>query len=76
MKMRHSLIVLAIIVGIFIVTTSCKLTDGAETEKLENVTKVSEGNSLSAAGKRASIETQPNTNPIILKTDYFLPDED
>jgi len=54
--MRHSLIALAIILGIFIVTTSCKITEGVEIEKVENVTKVSEGNSLSAAGKKASLE--------------------
>ena len=52
--MRHSLIALAIILGIFIVTISCKITEGVEIEKVENVTKVSEGNSLSAAGKKAS----------------------
>lgn len=51
--MRHSLIALAIILGIFIVTTSSKRTEGVE---IENVAKVSEGNSLSAAGKKASLE--------------------
>jgi hypothetical protein len=51
--MRDSLFALFIILGIFIVTTPCKLTEGQETE---NVTKVSEGNSLSAAGKKASLE--------------------
>ncbi len=54
--MRHLLIALAIILGIFIVTTSCKMTEGVEIEKVENVTKVSDGNSLSAAGKKASLE--------------------
>ena len=54
--MRHSLIALAIILVIFIVTTSCKITEGVEIEKDENVTKVSKGNSLSAAGKKASLE--------------------
>lgn len=54
--MRHSLIALVIILGILIVTTSCKITEGVEIEKVENVTKVSEGNSLSAAGKKASLE--------------------
>jgi hypothetical protein len=54
LKMRHSLIAQAIILGIFIVTTSCKITEGVEIEKVENVTKVSEGNNLSAAGKKAS----------------------
>ncbi len=54
--MRHTLIALAIIVGIFIVTTSCKITEGVEKEKVENVTKVLEGKSLSAAGKKASLD--------------------
>lgn len=54
--MRHSLMALGIILGIFIVSTSCKITEGVEIEKVENVTKVSEGNSLSAAGKKASLE--------------------
>ncbi|NOR65594.1 MAG: hypothetical protein GQ468_06215 [Candidatus Scalindua sp.] len=56
LKMRHSLIALVIILGIFIVTTFCKITEGVEIEKVENVTKVSEGRSLSAAGKKASLE--------------------
>lgn len=56
LKMRLSLIALAIILGIFIVTTFCKITEGVEIEKVENVTKVSGGNSLSAAGKKASLE--------------------
>ncbi|MGR3293422.1 MAG: cytochrome c [Candidatus Scalindua sp.] len=54
--MRHSLIALVIILGIFIITTFCKTTEGVEIKKVENVTKVSEGNSLSAAGKKASLE--------------------
>ncbi|MHC4139083.1 MAG: hypothetical protein ACYSR1_04395, partial [Planctomycetota bacterium] len=54
--MRHSLIALAIILGIFIVTTSCRITEGVEAEKVEDVTKISKGNSLSAAGKKASLE--------------------
>ncbi len=56
LKMKHPLIALAIIMGIFIVTTSCKITEGVENEKVENVTKVSESNSLSVAGKKASLE--------------------
>jgi len=54
LKMRHSLIALAIILGIFIVSTSCKITEGVEIERVDNVTKVSEGNRLLAAGKIAS----------------------
>ena len=54
--MRHSLTALAIILGIFIATTSCKVTEGVEKERFENVTKLSEGDSLSAAGKKASLE--------------------
>ena len=52
--MRHSIIALAVILGIFIVTTSCKITEGVEKERVENVTKLSEGDSLSAAGKKAA----------------------
>ncbi len=52
--MRHSLIELAIILGIFIFITSCKITEGVETEKVQHVTKVSESDSLSAAGKQAA----------------------
>jgi len=52
--MRHSLIALVIILGIFIVTTSCKITEGVEKGKAENVTKLSEGDSLSASGKKAA----------------------
>jgi len=54
--MKHLLIALAIILGISIVTTSSKRTEGVEIEKVENVAKVSEDNSLSAAGKKASLE--------------------
>ena len=54
--MRHSLIALAIILGIFIVSTSCKITEGVEVERVDNVTKVSEGNSLTTAGKKAALE--------------------
>jgi len=54
--MRHLLIALVIILGVFIVTTSCKITEGVELKKVENVTKVSEDNSMSAAGKKASLE--------------------
>ena len=52
--MRHSLRALAIVLGIFIVTTSCKITEGVEKERVENITKLSEGDSLSAAGKKAA----------------------
>lgn len=52
--MRHLLIALAVILGISIVTASSKRTEGVEIEKIENVAKVSEDNSLSAAMKKAS----------------------
>ena len=45
--MRHLLIALAVIFGISIVTASSKRTEGVEIEKIENVAKVSENNSLS-----------------------------
>ena len=54
--MRYSLIALAIILGIFIVTTSWKITEGVEKERVGNVVKLSDGDSLSAAGKKASLE--------------------
>ncbi len=54
LKMKHPLIALAIIMGIFIVTTSCKIAEGVEKERVENITKLSEGDSLSAAGKKAA----------------------
>ena len=53
LKIRHSLTVLVIVLGIFVVSTSCNITEGVE---IENVEKVSEDNSLSAAGKKASLE--------------------
>ena len=52
--MKYSLTALVIILGIFIITTSCKITEGVEIERVDNVTKVSEGNRLLAAGKVAS----------------------
>ena len=54
--MRHSLRAAVIILGIFIVSTSCKITEGVEVERVDNVTKVSEGNSLTTAGKKAALE--------------------
>jgi len=52
--MRDSLLALFIILGIFIATTSCRTTEGVETEKIEHVTKVSVDNRLTSAGKIAS----------------------
>ncbi len=54
MKMRHTLIALAILLGIIIVTTSCKITEGVEKERVENITEPSESDTLAAAGKKAA----------------------